>query len=131
MSDAKLARRYNSNKRRWRNIPLYLFEPVIEVGEYGEAKYSTEAEEGTLNYLNGLPVTDCLDSLIRHLKSFQNPHESDKDVESGKNHILHVAWNAIVIYEMLIRHPELDDRPQAVEVRKLNELARQNGKIND
>lgn len=104
------ARRYNSNKRRWRNVPLYLFEPVIEVGEYGEKKYSTESDPGTLNFLKGLSVTDTLDSIKRHLKSFESPYESDNDVESGLNHILHVAWNCIALYETLQRKPEFDDR---------------------
>lgn len=104
------ALRYNSNKRKWRNIPLYLFEPVIMVGEYGEKKYTTETSSGTLNFLKGLPITDTLDSIKRHLKSFESPHESDLDEESGLNHILHCAWNCIALYETLQRHPNLDDR---------------------
>jgi hypothetical protein len=91
-------------------LPLYLFEPVIEVGEYGEKKYATESDSGTLNFLKGLPITDTLDSIKRHLKSFESPHESDNDKESGLNHILHVAWNCIALYETLQRHPEFDDR---------------------
>lgn len=131
MEEKKTARRYNEGKRRWRNIPLYLFEPVIEVGEKGEIKYETPESPGTLNYLNGLSVVATLDSIKRHLKSFESPHESDLDKESGLNHILHVAWNCIAMYETLLRHPEFDDRPQTVEVRKLNELARLKGKQND
>lgn len=128
MDEKVLARRYNSGKTRWRNIPLYLFEPVIKVGEYGEQKYSTPEESGTLNFLKGLPVTDSLDSLKRHLCAFESPHESDLDPESKLNHILHVAWNAITMYETLVRHPELDDRPQAIEVSKLNEIGRLKGR---
>lgn len=131
MDDKKVARRYNTGKTRWRNIPLYLFEPVIKVGMYGEQKYSTPDDPGTLNYLKGLPVTDSLDSLKRHLCAFESPHESDNDPESGLNHILHVAWNCIALYETLVRHPELDDRPQAVEVRALNEMARLKGRNDD
>lgn len=116
MSEKKeVARRYNTGKMRWRNLPLYLFEPVIKVGMYGEQKYSTPEDPGTLNFLKGLPVTDVLDSIKRHLCAFESPHESDIDVESQCNHILHVAWNCIALYETLQRHPELDDRPQSVK----------------
>lgn len=127
------ALRYNKGKRRWRNIPLYLFEPVIEVGEFGEIKHTVEGEEGTLNYLKGLSVTETLESIIRHVKSFQSPHESDLDKESGLNHILHAAWNCIALYETLQRHPELDDRYKLPitqseqmqdEAAVINELAR-------
>lgn len=136
--EKKKARRYNSNKRRWRNVPLYLFEPIIEVGEYGEKKYETEDEPGTLNFLKGLPVTDTLDSIKRHLKSFESPHESDLDEESGLNHILHVAWNCIALYETLQRHPELDDRYKIENISiktytedELNEIARETLKLKD
>lgn len=127
------ARRYNQGKRRWRNIPMYLLEPVITVGEYGEKKYATENDSGTLNYLKGLPVTDTLDSIKRHLTDFESPHKPDNDIESGLNHILHVAWNCIALYETLQRHPELDDRyklpiTQSEEMQDeaavINELAR-------
>lgn len=112
------ARRYNKDKRRWRNIPLYLLEPLIQVGEYGEKKYATEDNSGTLNYLKGLPVTDTLDSIKRHLAAFESPYESDLDKESGLNHILHVAWNCIALYETLIRKPDFDDRPHIVQNKK-------------
>lgn len=120
MAKKKTALRYNSGKRRWRNLPLYLFEPVITVGEFGENKYTTAKSSGTLNFLKGLPVTDTLDSIKRHLKSFESPHESDLDSDSGLNHILHCAWNCIALYETLQRHPELDDRQKPAKITSYN-----------
>ena len=37
----KLGKRYNKGKLRWRNVPLFLLRPIIEVGQFGELKYDT------------------------------------------------------------------------------------------
>ena len=65
--------RDNGGKLRWRNIPMWLFRPLIEVGQFGEKKYST------YNFLKGLPLNDTLDSLKRHLDKFEDPTLSDYD----------------------------------------------------
>jgi hypothetical protein len=95
--------RFNSGKLRWRNVPLYLFKPVIEVGQFGEAKYDT------FNFLKGFPALDTLDALKRHLVEFEDPSVSDLDSESACNHLAHVAWNAIVLLHHLNKK-ELDNR---------------------
>lgn len=96
--------RHNKGKLRWRNIPMFLFKPIIEVGQFGEEKYDT------FNFLKCFPVNDTLDSLKRHLEQFENPYVSDLDEESLKSHMAHVAWNALVILQTLEKHPEMDDR---------------------
>lgn len=100
----KLGERKNSNKLRWRNVPMFLFEDVIKVGQFGESKYST------FNYLKGMSINTSLDCLKRHLTQFESPYEADDDAESMQNHLAHVAWNAIVALHMLKTRPELDDR---------------------
>jgi|GEM_PF-2971063 len=99
--------RYNKGKLRWRNVPMWLFKPVVEVGQFGEEKYDT------FNFLKCFPVNDTLDSLKRHLEQFENPYVSDLDAESLKSHMAHVAWNALVILHTLEKHPEMDDRYRA------------------
>ena len=42
---SEVGNRYNDNKLRWRNFPLFLMRPLIEVGQQGEKKY------GTYNFL--------------------------------------------------------------------------------
>lgn len=96
--------RHNKGKLRWRNFPMFLFKPIIEVGQFGEEKYDT------FNFLKCFPVNDTLDSLKRHLEQFENPYVSDLDEESLKSHMAHVAWNALVILQTLEKHPEMDDR---------------------
>lgn len=97
--------RFNSGKTRWRNVPLFLFEDVIKVGQFGESKYST------YNYMKGLHINDILDALKRHLVKFESPYEPDTDVgESEQSHLAHIAWNAIVALHMMKTRPDLDDR---------------------
>lgn len=96
--------RFNTGKLRWRNFPLFLIRPLIEVGQQGEEKY------GTYNFLKGLTVNDSLDSLKRHLDSFEDPTRDDEDAESKVNHLAHVAWNALVALYMIKTRPDLDDR---------------------
>lgn len=96
--------RSNDGKTRWRNVPLFLFEDIIKVGQFGETKYDT------FNYLKGLSINDTLDALKRHLTKFESPYESDIDIESLQNHLAHVAWNAIVALHMVKSRPDLDDR---------------------
>jgi len=97
-------KRYNKNKLRWRNIPLFMLEEVVKVGQFGEEKYST------FNFLEGLGTSDTLDSLKRHLTSFESPYEPDTDEESNLNHLAHVCWNALVALHHIKHRPDLDDR---------------------
>jgi len=97
-------KRHNDGKLRWRNFPMFLFKPLIEVGQYGEGKYKT------FNFLKGMTANDSLDCLKRHLCAFEDPSESDADPESKFSHLAHVAWNALVCIWCLKTRPELDDR---------------------
>ena len=112
----KMGKRYNQGKLRWRNFPMFLIRPLIEVAHYGESKYNT------FNFLDGMTVLNSYDCLMRHLDSFIDPMQSDYDefqmidgkkvAGSGKHHLAHVAWNALVCLYMVLARPELDDRWQ-------------------
>ncbi len=101
--------RKNAGKLRWRNFPLFLIEDLIAVASEGEKKYDT------YNFLKGMYVNDCLDSLKRHLMKLESPYHPDNDEESGINHAFHIAWNALVIGFMLKTRPDLDDRYKGPE----------------
>lgn len=112
-SELKTGLRYNQNKLRWRNVPMFLLKPLIEVGAYGESKYET------YNFLKGLPISDTLDSLKRHLEQFESPYEADVDNESQVNHLAHVAWNALIALHVYNTRKDLDDRyklPEQVQL---------------
>lgn len=103
--------RKNEGKLRWRNFPLFLIEPLIEVAAEGEKKYST------YNFLKGQYVNNCLDSMKRHLMKFESPYHSDYDTEDDPNsktlHPAKIAWNALVICFIIKYMPHLDDRLKA------------------
>ena len=103
-SYTELAERKDNNKLRWRNFPLFLMKPLIEVAQFGESKYAT------FNFLKGGSQNQYLDCMKRHLEKYENPKESDLDEESNVNHLAHLAWNALVAIYMLENFPELDDR---------------------
>lgn len=96
--------RKNANKLRWRNFPMFLIRPLVEVAHFGETKYAT------FNFLKGLSVLDTLDSMKRHLDKFEDPDQLDIDKESSCHHLAHVAWNALVALYMIKTRPDLDDR---------------------
>lgn len=114
--EAKLGKRHNKGKVRWRNFPLWLCRPLADIGTYGEIKY-----EESWNFLKGLSVTDCIDSLYRHLEDFDNPEKPDEDLESKLNNLGHIAWNALVAAHFMRTRPDLDDRYKTLIKKNKNE----------
>lgn len=103
--------RYNQNKLRWRNFPLFLVKPLVEVGAAAEKwKGNPDGKYPTFNFLQGLSVQDTLDSLMRHLDSVLDPDQSDIDPEDQCHHLAKVAWNALVALYYIKTRPDLDDR---------------------
>lgn len=100
----ELGIRKNDQKLRWRNFPLFLIRPLIEVAQFGESKYDT------FNFLKGQTINNCLDAIKRHLDKFEDPSIPDEDEESKVTHLGHIAWNALVAAYMMKTRPELDDR---------------------
>lgn len=98
------AERKNSGKLRWRNFPMFLLRPLMEVAQYGESKYSM------FNFLKGGEQNQYLDCIKRHLDKYEDPALPDEDEESKVSHLAHVAWNALVAIYMLKNYPEMDDR---------------------
>jgi hypothetical protein len=109
---SEIGERKNAGKLRWRNVPLFLLEPLMEVGAAGEKKYAT------FNFLKGMKINDCMDSMKRHMMKLESPFEPDEDEESGVSHAAHIAWNALVICYMLKTRPDLDDRYAGEEIEK-------------
>jgi hypothetical protein len=106
---AENALRYNEDKLKWHNFPLFLIRPMIMVAHYGASKYAT------WNFLKGAPITQYMDCMKRHLDAFEDPTQDDLDAESKINHLAHVAWNALVAVWVLENKPELDDRFKMAE----------------
>lgn len=108
------------------NLALIPIEAIWALGEsltYGARKYGDD------NFREGLAVRRQLAASIRHI--YQALEQEDVDAESGCLHLGNaMASLAMAIYT--IKHnPDFDNRYFKVQERKLNNLARNNGKIND
>lgn len=87
-------------------IPLDCHKWEADGFDYGSRKYSAN------NWRKGLPITEQMDSLLRHLNAFFNEYE-DIDPESGVHHLGLAQCNLAMMVNTLINHPELDDRFKA------------------
>ena len=99
-----LANRNNEGKVR-----LGLISPIAEV-ELGKVLTKGAEEYEPYNWCKGLKWTECIDSLKRHLNSFQQG--IDRDKQTGELHMAHIMANAMFLIEYYYTHKELDDRPK-------------------
>ena len=86
------ADRFNAGKPQLSYIldaPLAM-EGLARRFELGAAKYSRD------NWKKGLDDTSIIDSLLRHLKAYQNGEYYDED---GGTHADAIVWNAVVLSE--------------------------------
>lgn len=83
------ADRYNEGKPKYSLVDLQSFEDTARVLEFGAKKYSRN------NWKKGLPMTEILDSLLRHISALQAGELIDP--ESGLPHIGHIGCNAMFL----------------------------------
>lgn len=112
---ADIGSRFNANKPRWRNFPLFLVEPLIFVGAAAEKHPNNPTGKyDTYNFLKGMKVDDCLDCAKRHLMKAESPYHSDLDDEFPADkqvyHLAECAWNCLVALHNIRTRPDLDDR---------------------
>lgn len=94
------AERKNSGKPKLSMVALDCLVPCAQVLAFGARKYARD------NWRKGMPVTEILDSLLRHIASMQKGERIDQ--ESGLSHIGHIQCNA-----MFLANPNnIDDLPE-------------------
>jgi hypothetical protein len=94
--------RENFGKPRWSLVPQSSLIPMVRVLEFGANKYSVG------NWQKGLSIVEICESLKRHLDSFMEGEDLDK--ESFLSNVGHIQCNAMFLAWMLEHRPELDDR---------------------
>jgi hypothetical protein len=86
-SAERKALRYNKGKRKWSLVDYKSIEPMVEVLEFGAAKYAPD------NWKKGLDKKEILESMMRHLAALMDGEA--KDAESGISHMGHIMCNAM------------------------------------
>lgn len=99
-----LGLRFNKGKLRLDLIPGTTTRALGRVLTFGAQKYDDR------NWEKGLPWSDTIASLKRHLLAIEEG--SDYDEESGLLHIEHVLTNAAFLNHFYQTFPEGDDRPK-------------------
>lgn len=101
----EIGKRYNEGKLDWRLIKHKDLESLIKVLMFGKEKYS-EA-----NWKKGLPISDIINSLTRHLAKLEMGQDTDE--ESGLEETGHIMCNIYFIDWILKNKPWFDDRPNS------------------
>jgi len=89
------ADRHNSFKLKTELLPPEWELELSRVLHQGSIKYSSH------NWLKGMPYSNCVGALKRHLLKYLLGEKYDK--ETGCHHLAHVAWNALVIFSYDLR----------------------------
>ena len=88
-------------------IELMPFDALVELGKLytiGARKY------GDRNWEKGIKYSRVFGALMRHAWAWWN--REDNDPETGLSHIIHAAWNALVLVAYTLRGMNnWDDRP--------------------
>lgn len=98
--------KFDGDKPRYDLIPPM---PILELAQLyglGAKKYTD------WNWAKGLAYSRLYGALNRHLNQWWMGQKYDE--ETHIHHLIAVIWNAIALYEMERRLPEMDDRPWSI-----------------
>lgn len=98
----ELGTRENDKKLKWSLVSWRALEPMVRVLMFGATKYDDH------NWKKGLKYTEITESLQRHMISFLDGHDRDK--ESKLLHVGHILCNAMFLSYMVLFRKDLDDR---------------------
>tara|TARA_B110000285_G_scaffold154230_1_gene172058 strand:- start:5320 stop:5685 length:366 start_codon:yes stop_codon:yes gene_type:complete len=97
-----------SKLEQYDQIPVAALRELARVYGFGASKYAAH------NMRLGYPVSLSFSALNRHLWAWQGGE--DKDPESGRDHLAHVAWHALTMMACLDDHgARFDDRHDRVQ----------------
>lgn len=105
--------RFNESKPQWGLVPQTSLIPMVRVLEFGAKKYAP------YNWMKGLSVKEICESLKRHLDAFMEGENNDP--ESTLSHIGHIQCNALFLSWMMENRPDMDDRVDISQFKKVQE----------
>ena len=94
--------RENKGKLKWSLVSFKALEPMVQVLMFGAFKYDS------WNWSRGLKYTEICESLQRHVYSFLQGEDDDK--ESKLHHVGHILCNAMFLSYMFLFRKDMDDR---------------------
>lgn len=94
--------RENKGKLKWSLVSFKALEPMVQVLMFGAFKYDS------WNWSKGLKYTEICESLQRHVYSFLQGEDDDK--ESKLHHVGHILCNAMFLSYMFLFRKDMDDR---------------------
>jgi len=64
------------------------------------------------NYKKGLPQVQVINSLLRHIKDYNNKIDigTDKETNIKFNTVDAILWNALILSQQFYTRPDMDDR---------------------
>lgn len=108
------AKRFNTGKVEFHDLPLLALAEVSKVGVIGRAKYDR------YNWKKGAPVSQYLDCGLRHKIKYM--YGEDLDLETLCHHLAHDAWNSLAALEQIITGNEDDDRYKKYKIPNVSKL---------
>ncbi len=94
--------KYNEGKPKMSLIDHHCAVEQVKALEYGMNKYARN------NYKKGLPFTEVIDALERHIGEFKEGQDNDQ--ESGLPHTAHIQACAMMLSYMNQFRADMDDR---------------------
>lgn len=90
----KCGTKYDQDKRRWDLLPYGAIEEIVQVFEYGAAKY------GEGNWRLGFQKSRLFSATMRHLLADWRGKYADP--ESGLPHLAHAACNILFMLDLFM-----------------------------
>lgn len=108
----KQGERENEGKLKWSLVSWSALAPMVRVLMFGASKYDDH------NWKRGLKYTEVLESMQRHMNSFIEGQDNDK--ESKLSHVGHILCNAMFLSYMFLFRKDMDDRYKDDNIQKKN-----------
>lgn len=96
--------KYDQGKPRVDLLPARALLALAELYGQGAKKYADR------NWEEGIDQSRILGALGRHYLRYLSGEDIDPDPVAGHNHLIHIAWNALSLYELTLAGKITDQR---------------------